>query len=291
MDFDLLRCFDVAATTLNFRVAAERVHLSPPAFSDSIRRLEQRLGAPLFVRTTREVKLSEVGRRLLPLTRQLLSDAERLSEMARAPQPRVRYELTLGTRYELGLSWLCPLLDKLGRNRPERVIHLRNGDSPELLAHVERGEVDAVVGSMRLTSAKLSYAALHKEDYVFVSRRAWLKRPEDAAGATLVDVSRDLPLFRYFVDALPNQNPWQFARVEFMGGIANIKRRLFDRDDRVAVLPRYFVRADLASGKLSRLFPRVPLRADAFRLIWRTGHPRTPELLALADELRAHPIS
>jgi DNA-binding transcriptional LysR family regulator len=290
MDLDLLRCFDAAATTLNFRSAAERTHLSPPAFSDSIRRLEQQLGAPLFVRSTREVALSDAGRQLLPMARQLLADVEKLFQVARAPGERGRYELILGTRYELGLSWLCPLLDSLERNHPERAIHLRTGDSPELLAHVERGEIDAVIGSMRLTSAKLSYATLHEEQYVLVARKPCLKRADDATAITLVDVSRDLPLFRYFLDALPDQNPWQFARVELMGGIGNIRRRLLDGDNRVAVLPRYFVRDDLAAGRLVRLFRRVPLRTDAFRLIWRTGHARASELLALADELRALPL-
>jgi hypothetical protein len=43
MDIDSLRCFEAAATTLNFRAAAGRVHLSPAAFSDRLQRLE-RLG-------------------------------------------------------------------------------------------------------------------------------------------------------------------------------------------------------------------------------------------------------
>ena len=143
---------------------------------------------------------------------------------------------------------------------------------------------------MRLTSPKLSYAALHPEEYVFVSRRPCLRRREDARDLTLVDVSRNLPLFRYLLDALPDAEPWPFARVEQMGGIGNIRRRLRDGGGRVAVLPRYFVQRDLAVGKLVRLMPRVSLRSDSFRLVWRTGHPRTPELLRLAEELRRYPL-
>ena len=48
MDLDSLRCFDAAATTLRFRAAAARVHLSPAAFSDRIRRLEANLGVALL---------------------------------------------------------------------------------------------------------------------------------------------------------------------------------------------------------------------------------------------------
>jgi LysR family glycine cleavage system transcriptional activator len=290
MDLDSLRCFDAAATTLNFRASSRRVRLSPAAFSDRIQRLEEGLDLKLFIRTTRRVELSEIGRRLLPLAREILAGAERLRAAGRAPLVAPPYELCLGTRYELGLSWLCPLLGRLERAHPERGIHLYNGDSPDLLLRLERGELDAVVASMRLTSPKLSYAALHPERYVFVAKRALLRRREDARALTLVDVSADLPLFRYLLDALPDAEPWPFARVEHMGGIGNIRCRVLDGADRVAVLPRYFVEKDLAAGRLVRLMPRVRLRSDSFRLVWRSGHPRTAALLALAEELRRFPL-
>jgi DNA-binding transcriptional LysR family regulator len=290
MDLDSLRCFDAAATTLNFRAGAGRVHLSPAAFSDRILRLEEELQVSLFTRTTRRIELSEEGRRLLPIAREVIAGAERLRAAGRGQQAASPYELYLGTRYELGLSWLCPALGPLERAHPERTIHLYNGDTPDLLLRLERGDLDAVVASMRLTSPKLSYAALHPEEYVLVSKRACLKRREDARALTLVDVSRDLPLFRYLLDALPDAEPWPFARVELMGGIGNIRHRVLDHAGRVAVLPRYFVQRDLAAHRLVRLLPRVALRADAFRLVFRTGHPRTQELLALAEELRQHAL-
>jgi LysR family glycine cleavage system transcriptional activator len=291
VDTDNLRCFDAAATTLNFRAAAGRVHLSPAAFSDRIRRLEEQVGAALFVRTTRSVELSDAGRRLLPLARELLASAQRLHTAIANPGAEPAYELVVGTRFELGLSWLCPALGPLEKKRPERLIHLYNGDSADLLLRLERGELDAVVGSMRLTSPRLSYAALHPEDYALVAREPCLRRRADASELTLVDVSRDLPLFRYFLDALPDAEPWPFARVETMGGIGNIRRRLLDGADRVAVLPRYFVQKDLDARRLVRLMPRVRLRSDAFRLVFRTGHPRTAQLLQLAEELRGFPLT
>jgi LysR family glycine cleavage system transcriptional activator len=290
MDLESLRCFEAAAATLRFRAAAARVHLSPAAFSDRIRRLEDELGVPLLKRTTRLVSLTEAGQRVLPLVRETLARAERLRVLAKTGGPPPPYELTLGTRYELGLSWLCPALGPLARKRPERVIHLYNGDSPDLLARLEQGRLDAVVASMRLTSPRLRYATLHAEAYDFVSSTRCLRRIEDAARLTLLDVSPDLPLFRYLLDAFPAAEPWPFARVEYLGGIGNIRRRLFDGEGRVAVLPRYFVEADLQKGRLVRLMPRARLVTDSFRLVFRDDHPRASELLQLAADLREQPL-
>lgn len=290
MDLDSVRCFEAAATTLNFRSASRRVFLSPAAFSDRLRRLEEELDARLFERTTRKVVLSEAGHRLLPLARELLEGEARMRAVGREPSRATPFELFVGTRYELGVSWLCPALETLQTARPDRTVHLYNGDTPDLLQRLERGDVDAIVASMRLTSPNLTYAALHPEEYVFVSRRATLRRRPDANAHTLVDVSRDLPLFRYFLDALPDAEPWPFAKVEYLGGIGNIRRRLLDGGGRVAVLPRYFVEADLRAKRLTQLMPSVKLRADSFRLVWRKDHPRGPEMLKLAEALRAQPL-
>lgn len=290
LDLDSLACFDAAATTLNFRAAARRVHLSPAAFSGRLRKLEEQLSTELFQRTTRKVELSVSGQHLLPLARETLASARRLRVAVQSPTSPTPYAFFIGTRYELGLSWLCPALTPLSRSHPDRTLHLYNGDTPELLSRLERGDLDAIVASMRLTSPKLSYAALHPEHYLLVARRPCLRKREDARKLTLVDVSHDLPLFRYFLDALPEAEPWPFARVEYMGGIGNIRRRLLDLPNSIGVLPRYFVKGDLAARRLVSLMPRTRLRSDAFRLIWRTGHPRTAELLVLAAELRRLPL-
>jgi DNA-binding transcriptional LysR family regulator len=290
MDLDSFRCFDAAATTLSFRAAAARVHLSPAAFSDRIRRLEEDLGVAVLRRTTRQVALTDAGQRLLPLVREALAGAERVREAARANASPTPFDLVIGTRYGLGISWLCPALGPLGRKRPERTIHLFNADSPDLLRRLERGELDAIVASVRLTSPRLAYAALHPEAYAFVSTTRCLRGRADARAVTLVDVSPDLPLFRYFLDALDDAEPWPFARTEYMGGIGNIRHRVLDGGSRVAVLPRYFIERDLAAGRLVSLVPRVRPRADAFRLVWRAGHPREADLVALAAELRERPL-
>ena len=84
--------------------------------------------------------------------------------------------------------------------------------------------------------------------------------------------------------------PWPFARIEYLGGIGNIRRRLADGGGRVAVLPKYFIREELRAGRLVTLMPRVKPRPDSFRLVWRAGHPREAELMALAADLRRHPL-
>jgi DNA-binding transcriptional LysR family regulator len=72
-----LRYFVVVAEELNFSRAAERLHMAQPPLSVAIRQLEQQLGTDLFVRTTREVRLTEAGRVLVDGARRTLAEADR----------------------------------------------------------------------------------------------------------------------------------------------------------------------------------------------------------------------
>src|SRR6476661_7657834 len=76
--FDLgdLQAFAAVAETGNFRRAAEMVHISQPAFSRRIDKLESALGVRLLDRNTRRVELTAVGRDFARKTRQLLDDLD-----------------------------------------------------------------------------------------------------------------------------------------------------------------------------------------------------------------------
>lgn len=292
-DPDSLRCFLAAADRLNFRAASERVALSPAAFSERIRALEELLGAQLFERSTRHVALTAAGRRLQIQAERVLAESAACASVVRAgPLP---FELVIGTRFELGLSWLLPALDPLAAARPERRLHLAFGVGPDLLVRLARGEVDAVVTSTRLTLGEVDYALLHEERYVFCAAPALLAqtplaRPADAAHHVLLDAFGDLPLFRYLLDAQPAAVGWSFRSTELLGTIAAIRVRLLAGRG-VAVLPAYFVAQDIAAGDLVTLLPDHPLQHDWFRLIWRRNHTLADELRALADSLRGFALT
>jgi DNA-binding transcriptional LysR family regulator len=289
LDLESLRCFEAAAATLSFRAAASRVGLSPAAFSERIRRLEDQLGIRLFDRTTRRVALTAAGARLVPQARRTLGEAALCSRVAHDVDQTVPVELLIGTRYELGLSWLCPALTPLKRRAPHRQLHLYMGDTPALMGRLARGELDAVISSNRLTRGGLQYVTLHPEEYVFVANTRCVTEPGQVQGLTLLDVSADLPLFRYLLDAVPEITDWPFERREYLGGIGGIHLRALEGVG-VAVLPHYFVREDLASGRLVELLPGLPLQADAFRFVWRRGHAQEHELERLAQDLREMPL-
>jgi DNA-binding transcriptional LysR family regulator len=293
-DLESLRCFHAAAQHLNFRLAARAVGLSPAAFGDRIKRLEETLEARLFERTTRRVVLTPAGERLWPQARRCLEEADKCAELVKGSPEPSPFAITVGTRFELGMSWLTPALAPLERERPWRKLHLFFGETPALIEALQRTEIDCLITSARITAGGLSYARLHEERYAFVgSTKLLAQRPltrrEHAARHTLIELNPDLPLFRYFLDARPGDELWGFEHTQYLGSIGPVCQRVLEGAG-VAVLPAYFVERDIARGRLSRIMPRVAMPVDWFRLVWHQHHPRQDAFHELAGELSALPL-
>jgi DNA-binding transcriptional LysR family regulator len=290
-----LRCFDAAARLLRFRAAARAVALTPAALGQRIRQLEDDLGVRLFERTTRSVRLTAAGLALVPHARAALDAAASCARAARGEVGPAPIEIVMGTRHELGLSWLTPNLPSLAEVHPQITVHLYFGSGPDLLLRVRTLEIDCCVTSTRLTDPALDALQLHPERYVFVGAPKLLgKRPlsrsEHAEAHTLIDAGPDLPLFGYWRDAPGGGDRLHFARHLRLGTIAAILQLVL-RGEGVAVLPEYLVAEDLKKKRLKRLFPDVTPIIDHFRLVFRRDDPRRSVYEALSTTLRERPLT
>ncbi len=294
LSLDSLRCFTEAARLLNFRAAARAVALSPAALGQRIRQLEDEIGVTLFHRSTRTVVLTEAGLDLLPYAQTTLAAAEDCRRVGRgeaSPSPR---ELVIGTRHELGLSWIEPLVETLEQRYPGLTVHLYFGSGPDLVSNVRSLAIDCAVTSTRIVDPKLDGFRLHDETYTFVGspkllRDTPLRAVADAQHHTLFDATAELPLFGYWRDAPGGFDSLRFGRAVRMGTIEAIRKQVL-RGRGVGVLPSYFVERDLEAERLVTILPKVRPLTDFFRLVYRVDDPRRSFLSSLAETLRAHPL-
>lgn len=287
---DNLRCFVAVAEHLNFRRAATEVALTPGALSQRIKQLEDQLDCKLFDRSPRHVELTEAGRRFMARATTALRALEACAEID--PNEPVAARFSLGTRFELGLSWIVPAVIELAESRPLWTIDLAFGSGDEILSKLERGQVDAIVTSAPAADESWNARLLHPETYVLAASPELLQRtpfhaPEDAAAHRLLDLNRSLPLSRYAQPVAPSL---PFADVWYGGTTAALRAMLLAGRG-VAVVPEYLVRDDLSAGRLQQLLPEVELLSDTFRLLFRTASPLAPLLDELAEALRGRPLT
>jgi DNA-binding transcriptional LysR family regulator len=202
-------------------------------------------------------------------------------------------DLVLGTRHELGLSWILPQVDRLKELFPSIELHLYFGSGPDLVNRVRTMQIDCAVTSTRLADPKLEGLRLHREDYVFVGTPALLaKNPlesaEDAANHTLIEISDDLALFRYWSDA-PKGQSLTFGKLGRFGTIEAIRQRVLAGAG-VGVLPKYLVQGDLEAKRLKIVLPKVTPIHDYFRLVVRADDARRSVFDSLAKALSEEPL-
>ncbi|MCX3063564.1 LysR family transcriptional regulator [Streptomyces beihaiensis] len=137
MELRQLAYFVSVAEELHFGRAAERQHIVQSAVSQQVRRLERELGAELFDRSPRHVRLTPAGERLLPEARAVLAAAER----ARAAVTR-RGTLRIGTSTGLG-AHLDRVLGTYAQLAPDITVELVSAPPEERLRRVRDGRLDA----------------------------------------------------------------------------------------------------------------------------------------------------
>lgn len=106
METQLLATFIAVADAESFSGAAERLHLSQPAISKRVALLEDQVGNLLFDRVARQVRLTDVGRTLLPFARKVLQDVEDARRALSHLTNTVGGRLSIGTSHHIGLHRL-----------------------------------------------------------------------------------------------------------------------------------------------------------------------------------------
>lgn len=124
MELRQVRYFTAVAEELNFRRAAERLHLAQPALSTQIRQLEEELGAQLLDRDRHHVALTAAGKVFLERGRRLLHDAEEAAKAAGRAARGETGQLAIGFIAQLSYDWLPNALRTFRRKFPDVTITL-----------------------------------------------------------------------------------------------------------------------------------------------------------------------
>ncbi|MGE0797193.1 MAG: LysR family transcriptional regulator [Lautropia sp.] len=146
-DLRQLRHFVAVAEALNFRVAAERLHMAQPPLSTSIRKLEEHLGSALFERSRRGTALTPAGLAALGDARRVLADARQFEATARDVARGLAGTLSIGYVASSTYEVLPRVLPAFQRSHPGVRLQLLEHSSSGVLDMVEDGRAD--LGLMR----------------------------------------------------------------------------------------------------------------------------------------------
>lgn len=128
-DFEGLAMFAKVAEERSFAAAARVMGVSVATVSRGVSRLEDRLGARLLNRTSRQLALTEFGRSIAQSASQLYRDAEETEGVARELSSQPKGLVRLAIPMTFGLKWVAPILPEFLETYPEVSIDLHLADA------------------------------------------------------------------------------------------------------------------------------------------------------------------
>ncbi|MEU4738974.1 LysR family transcriptional regulator [Actinosynnema sp. NPDC023658] len=166
MELRQLEYFVAVAEECHFTRAARRMHVAQSGLSASIRALEVELGAPLFVRSTRQVELTQAGRALLVEARRVLGTIDAARDAVAAVQGLLRGTLAVGSIQCLHAIHLPAVLSRFHELHPGVELRLRQAGSGELVDLVRGGRLDLAFVTAGRAGEDLKASTLSSEPLV-----------------------------------------------------------------------------------------------------------------------------
>lgn len=150
-----LRYFEALARHGHFGKAAEACAISQPALSMQIKEMEEVLGASLFERGARQIRLTHFGEVAAERARDILRATEELGDLARASRERLVGRLRIGVIPTVAPYLLPSVVGALTRSYPELDIHVRETVTPNLIDELEEGRLDTAIVALPVSKAHL----------------------------------------------------------------------------------------------------------------------------------------
>ena len=179
MDIEKYKLFADVAETRNFTRSGERLGYSQSGVSHILKRLEEELGFPLFVRSRRGVYLTSNAELLLPLIRNVLAQTEKLEETICAINGIDSGKLTIGTYSSISVHCLPPVLQEFKEKYPHIDIFLKEGGADDILQWIHGNIVDIGILSVSRSSS-LDWIPLGRDPLMAVLPKDYIPTSSDA---------------------------------------------------------------------------------------------------------------
>jgi len=164
MELRHLRYFDALAETLNFTRAAERLHVTQSTLSHQIKQLEEELGAPLFDRGAKKVRLTEAGEVLRSHMTPALEQIDLGLQALRAPGAAITGSIRLGTTPSFNTRMVPQCVATLLNAYPGIEVSVEELAAGQILKRLRSGHLDIAVSYPPGDGSDLWFEPLYREE-------------------------------------------------------------------------------------------------------------------------------
>ena len=166
MEFKHLEVFVKLVENLSFSAAADELKISQPTVSLHIKQLEEELDTPLFIRSTRELKITEEGTVLYQEAKDLLQQRIALIDRFINPNRKI-LRISAST---IPAGYIIPfLLSRFKNSHPHILIQIEEQNSYETIKRISARKVDAGIVGMKTEDENCEFKPIYQDEFVFIA--------------------------------------------------------------------------------------------------------------------------
>jgi LysR family glycine cleavage system transcriptional activator len=276
-----IRAFEAVARHLSFTRAAEELGMTQAAVSYQIKLLEERVGAPLFLRRPRQIALSEAGLRLAP---EVTHAFETLRTAFADSRGRIDGMLSITSVPTFASHWLVQNLGHFQLKHPDLAVRL---ESAPRVVDFATEEFDLGIRGGRHMPAGLVAHLLLAADFTpmlspaLAASVGGIREPADLLKLPMVDA--DDPWFALWFEQAGVKGYSIEARPISQLGAQNLEAAAAIAGRGVAMLTPAFYAEDIAAGRLIRPFDLLASDGHAYYLVYPEGRRNSPKIRAFRD--------
>ncbi|HYA72620.1 MAG TPA: LysR substrate-binding domain-containing protein [Roseiarcus sp.] len=283
-----LRYFEALARHGHFRRAAAACAISQPALSEQIKEMEESLGAALFERSPRQVRITGLGEEFALRVRDILRSVDELEGWARASRDRPLGRLRIGVIPTIAPYLLPAIIRGLTRTYADLDINVRETLTPKLIQELAEGRLDTAIVALPVSEPSFAEVALFAEDFVLVRPAA-----DEGKPAPNIETLREMRLL-----LLEDGHCFRDQALSFCNMHSARPRELLDGSTLstlvqmvgagigVTLIPEMAVAVETRSAPVSIARFTSPKPSRTVGMIWRKTSPLTKQLLQISEVVR-----
>jgi LysR family hydrogen peroxide-inducible transcriptional activator len=283
-----LRYFEALARHRHFGRAAAACAISQPALSGQIKEMEESLGAALFERGARQVRITSLGEEFALRVRDILRSVDELEGLARASRDRPLGRLRIGVIPTVAPYLLPTIIRSLTRAYAGLDINVRETLTSKLIQELAEGRLDAAIVALPVSEPSFAEVALFAEEFLLV-------RPAKDAGkpAATIKTLREMKLLlleegHCFRDQALSFCHMHSARPREVldGSSLSTLVQMVGAGIGVTLIPEMAEAVETRSAPVSVARFASPKPSRTIGMIWRKTSPLTKQLLQISEVVR-----
>ncbi|MBJ6133157.1 LysR family transcriptional regulator [Ochrobactrum sp. Q0168] len=273
-----IRVFESASRHASFTKAAEELGMTQAAVSYQIKMLEERVGAPLFLRMPRQVKLTELGERLAP---SITEAFETMRTAFAALREDAEGVLTISVVATFAANWLVQRLGSFQMEHPLLAVRL---DTNDRLIDFTQSEVDLAIRTGTGNWPGLVSHELIKAQFTpmlspkLAASIGGVREPADLLRLPAIDASD--PWWRLWFEAAGVPDPQLRGNTQNRLGAQHLEGRAATAGLGMGILPPAFHTAEVAAGLLIQPFDLLCDDGRSYWLVYPESRRNVPKIRA-----------